>query len=208
MNKAEFLSLLEQRLSVLPESDKKRSIRYFDEMIADRMEEGLSEEEAVACLESVDEIAEGILRETTEPVVSAGTEIKEKTKDFHGIPIWLLILLAVVGAPLWLPVAISIAVTVVSIYCVPWCLILSIFCCAAGCFFGGIAGVIFGIVASPGLGVFGAVLLIGISVFCIGFGLLLLFPAVFFTKWLAKGTAWCWRKIFSSGKEKKKNEAC
>ena len=48
MTKNEFLSALERQLASLPESDRKRSILYFDEIIADRMEEGLSEEEVIA----------------------------------------------------------------------------------------------------------------------------------------------------------------
>ena len=45
MNKQEFLSALSDKLSVLSEEDKEKSIDYYSEMIDDRMEEGLSEEE-------------------------------------------------------------------------------------------------------------------------------------------------------------------
>ena len=47
MNKSEFLGELEKSLSELPEKDRSRSLDYYGEMIDDRTEEGLSEEEAV-----------------------------------------------------------------------------------------------------------------------------------------------------------------
>ena len=56
MNKAEFLAALRERLSGLPEEDFNRSVDYYTEMIDDRVEDGMSEEEAVACLGSMDEI--------------------------------------------------------------------------------------------------------------------------------------------------------
>ena len=47
MKKEQFLRELGLRLSSLPYADKKRSLDYYSEMIADRMEDGLAEEEAV-----------------------------------------------------------------------------------------------------------------------------------------------------------------
>ena len=47
MTKSEFLSALENRLSGLPKDDVQKSIDYYSEIIDDRMEEGLTEEEAV-----------------------------------------------------------------------------------------------------------------------------------------------------------------
>ena len=47
MTKAQFLSELRQRLSDLPYADQKRSLDYYSEMIDDRVEDGLSEEDAV-----------------------------------------------------------------------------------------------------------------------------------------------------------------
>ncbi len=57
MNKSEFISALEQKLKGLPREDVEQSIAFYEEMIQDRMEEGLSEEEATAAIGSVEEIA-------------------------------------------------------------------------------------------------------------------------------------------------------
>ena len=50
MNKQEFLYELKGKLWALSEEEKKSSLEYYTEMIDDRMEDGLSEEEAVAAI--------------------------------------------------------------------------------------------------------------------------------------------------------------
>ena len=57
MNKKEFLRVLSRSLRGMPRAERAQSLEYYGEMIQDRMEEGLSEEEAVARLGSADEIA-------------------------------------------------------------------------------------------------------------------------------------------------------
>ena len=63
MNKQEFLSLLAQELSGLPGKDVTDRLAFYDEMIDDRIEEGLSEEDAVDEMGPVDEVAAQILEE-------------------------------------------------------------------------------------------------------------------------------------------------
>ena len=58
MKRNEFLSKLKERLWALPEADKQCSLDYYSEMIDDRMEDGLSEEEAVAAIGDLDEIVQ------------------------------------------------------------------------------------------------------------------------------------------------------
>ena len=53
MDKQEFLKKLRQGL---PAEDREERILFYTEMIDDRMEEGYSEEEAVASVGSLDEI--------------------------------------------------------------------------------------------------------------------------------------------------------
>ena len=189
MTKSEFLNALSKELSALSECDRLRSLHYFEEMIADRMEEGCSEEEAVAAMGNPREIAENILAEEF-----AERETVPNEKKKYTVPLWLAILLAVIAAPVWIPVVVTFIVTVICIYLIPWCLILGLFATAITCFFGGLAGLILSplfLVAAP----FALILGFGLSFVAIGLGILLIFPAVLFTKWLAKGTAWCFRKL-------------
>lgn len=56
MNKQEFLMRLREGLSGLPENDIEERLIFYSEMIDDRKEEGLSEEEAVREIGNIDEI--------------------------------------------------------------------------------------------------------------------------------------------------------
>lgn len=61
MTRVEFLTELDRRLSSLTKEQADEYLAYYAEMMADRMEDGMSEEEAVASLESPSVIAGRIL---------------------------------------------------------------------------------------------------------------------------------------------------
>lgn len=65
MNKGDFLTQPCSGLSALPLADTEERITFYDEMINDRMGEGLSEEEAVCAVGTVDEIAKNDAAELT-----------------------------------------------------------------------------------------------------------------------------------------------
>ncbi len=54
MNKQEYLESIRSRISAMPADDVNRFMDYYSEMIDDRVEDGLSEEEAVADMGSPD----------------------------------------------------------------------------------------------------------------------------------------------------------
>ena len=74
MNKYEFLAELRKRLGSLPNEDIDRSLDYYREMVEDRMEDGLTEEQAVDALGSIDDIVAQIFAD------SAPVEYKAETK--------------------------------------------------------------------------------------------------------------------------------
>ena len=55
MNKQEYLSAIRVRIPKMPTEDMERFIAYYSEMIDDRMEDGMTEEEAVATMDTPDE---------------------------------------------------------------------------------------------------------------------------------------------------------
>lgn len=61
MLKIAFLADLKERLYGMPQEEIEERLSFYNEMINDRMEEGLSEEDAVAAIGSVDEIATQIM---------------------------------------------------------------------------------------------------------------------------------------------------
>ena len=56
MNKNQFLEELSRRLEGCSDAERKIALDFYAEMISDRMEEGMTEEEAVAALGSIDQI--------------------------------------------------------------------------------------------------------------------------------------------------------
>ena len=64
MTKTEFLLRLREMLSELPQEDVAERLVFYGEMIDDRMEDGLTEDEAVSGIGQPEEIAQQILAET------------------------------------------------------------------------------------------------------------------------------------------------
>ena len=60
MTRDEFLAALTHRLGYLPYGEVKKTVDFYREAIADRMEDGMTEAEAVAALGSLDEIVREI----------------------------------------------------------------------------------------------------------------------------------------------------
>ena len=90
MDKNTFLTQLQKRLKGLPEEDLQRTMEYYREMIEDRMEEGLTEEEAVADMGSIEEIAEPLLPKSSKRKIKAW----EITLLILGFPVWFPLLVA------------------------------------------------------------------------------------------------------------------
>ena len=119
MTKLQFLLALHDKLSGLPRNDMEERLNFYSEMIEDRMEEGLSEAEAVAAVGSVDEIAAQIMDEI--PLTKI---VKEKMKCGRRLKAWEITLLAV-GSPVWASLLIAGVAVVFSLYVTLWAAIIS-----------------------------------------------------------------------------------
>ena len=64
MSKQEFLKKLKHELRKLKKEERNKYIEYYDEIISDIMERGVSEEEAIAKQGSIEKIAGDILANT------------------------------------------------------------------------------------------------------------------------------------------------
>ena len=107
MKKQEFLEKLRTQLWALSEADQKNSLEYYAEMIDDRMEDGLSEEEAVAAIGDLEEIVKQIMTELPHPpatIKNEGKQAEQKKQDAapnqNATKVWLIILL-ILGSPVW-----------------------------------------------------------------------------------------------------------
>lgn len=120
MSKKEFLAQLRKGLSGLPQNDITERLTFYSEMIDDRMEEGLSEDEAVSAAGKVEEIIAQAM--TDIPLTKLA---KEHIKSNRRLAVWEIILLAL-GAPIWLSLGISAAAVIFSLYISLWAVILSL----------------------------------------------------------------------------------
>lgn len=115
MNKSRFIRALSRRLRALPREERQTSLAYYTEMIQDYMEEGMSEEQAVAMLGNVDEIAAQLLQSAPD-VPKAG----------KGRRVWMIVLL-VLGSPVWLSLLIAALAVAASVFVVLWSLAASMY---------------------------------------------------------------------------------
>ncbi len=134
MTKMQFMAELAARLSRLPREDVERSMEYYGEMIDDRMEEGLSEAEAVVAMGDMDEIVKNVIGET--PLVRL---VVEKIKPKRALRAFEIVLL-VLGSPIWLAVAISLLAVFFSVYVTLWSVLIGCYASVVGGLFGGVVG--------------------------------------------------------------------
>ena len=193
MNKTEFLLALEEQLSALPWDEVSDHWDYYSEMIDDRMEEGLTEEEAVAELGTVEEIAAQILSD-----IPLTRLVKEKIRPKRRLRA-LEIVLLVLGSPIWLSLLISAFTVVLSLYVSLWAVVISlwaVFVSLIACALAGIAaGIVFASTGSAPAGV----AVIGAGIFCAGLSIFLFFgckEATKATALLAKKTVLGLKRCF------------
>ncbi len=185
MTKLEFIMALSQKLSAYPRAEVQQHLSFYSEMIEDRVEDGLSEEEAVAAVGDVEHIAAEIAAQLTP---------EKPARNDHKV--WIIVLL-VLGSPLWLSLAVGLGSVVLSLYLSLWAVIVAlwaVFGALAAC---GVCGVLAGIVFAigghplPGLGLVAAALV------CAGLSILFFIGC----RAITDGTVLLTRRLFTSKKE-------
>lgn len=185
MNKREFLKQLRAALAPLSRQEVEDRLTFYSEMIDDRMEEGLSEAEAVAAVGPVAVIAAQILSESGHSMVV----VRKPSRA-------LLITLAVLGFPLWCPLLIAAFAVVLSLYASVWAVIISLWAvfaslaiCAPVCVAGGIILICTGHFLT-------GIAAIGIALVCAGLSIFLFFGCCGAVKGTVYLTKALFRRIF------------
>ena len=169
MNKSEFLDNLGDRIHLLPEDDIQKSLEYYGEIIDDCIEDGVPENEAVARLGNMDEIVSQILSEV--PLAKIVKKRVGETKK----PSNMIIVLLILGFPVWLPLLAAAFSVLLAAYVTLWACVISLWACfgaMVGTAFGGTVGgiaLLFIDSAPVGLSLFGA------SLVCAGLSILFFF---------------------------------
>ncbi|MGN0107861.1 MAG: DUF1700 domain-containing protein [Hominilimicola sp.] len=187
MNKNEFLNQLTSALSGLPQEEIKKTLDYYSEIIDDAVEDGDDEQEVIARLGSIEEIAEKIINET--PIRKF---VKEDVKSYNmSIPV---IILLIIGSPIWLSLLISVFAVVFSLYAAIWSVVAALFAVFAALALSGVALIIaspFLILVKPVEAMFS----FGTALICAGISVFLFFLSVWSAKMIIKLTILTVRKI-------------
>lgn len=139
MSKQDFLQQLRNGLNGLPKEEIEDRVNFYSEMIDDRMEEGLSEEDVVAEIGPVDRIISQIVED-----IPLTKYIKEKITPKRKLSTWEIVLL-VLGSPIWLSLLIALASVVFSVYMALWAVVISLWAVFGSFIACGFSGVIVGI---------------------------------------------------------------
>ena len=182
MNRQQFLEALRAKLNGLPKKELDERLAFYSESIDDRIEEGMSEEEAVAQMGTIDDIVLQIVAET--PFVKI---VKEKCTPKRKLSTTEILLL-VLGFPLWLPLLIAGLAVAVSVYVVFWSAIASLWAgfvsLVAGTFGGVVAGIVF---LCTGNAVAGLALL-SVTLICAGLSILAFYGCKIIMNYMLKFT--------------------
>ena len=147
MTRDEFLGRLGELLACLPAEQVEETKAFYAEAIADRMEDGMSEEEAVAAMGAPGEVAEATLDDL--PAVPRAIA---RTRRRSTALLWVL---TIVGSPVWVPLLAAFAAVAVTVYICIWVLALCVWIVTIGHFPYALAS------AGVGLGLVGVALFVG-----------------------------------------------
>ena len=182
MNKTKFILTLSERLNGLPLEEWEDCMNFYLEAIDDRMEEGLSEEEAVAALGPIDDIVTEILGS-----VPLTRIVAKKIKPRRRLSAWEIVLIAV-GSPIWISLLAAAFAVIISVYASLWAVIISLWAAevsfiasAFGGIVGGVALIAMGDTAS---GLF----LLGCGIVLVGLSILFFYGCKFATKGIVLAT--------------------
>ncbi len=135
MNKVEFLKELAFCLQKMNDSERNKFVIYYDEMISDYVENGVTEEEAVKKIGTPMKIAEELLDDYDSVKLNLPSTGSRS----------LNMLLTIIGFPLWGSVLLAVILCIFSIYIIIWCIPFATGAGSAGLF----ASAIIGIIGTP-----------------------------------------------------------
>ena len=123
MTRDEFLDRLGELLACLPAEQVEETKQFYAEAIADRMEDGMSEERAVAAMGAPGEVADATL-----DALPAVPRAIARTRRRSNALLWVL---TIAGSPIWVPLLLAFAIAALSVYACIWILALCTWIVAA-----------------------------------------------------------------------------
>ena len=225
----EYLAQLSRYLTSLTEEERERTLDYYREHLADLMEDGMSEEEAVATLPQPFALAGALLSdmrtseesapqatgqadmlsvsapaEATEPIPTpppAPPSDAQQKQERNALIAFLLI----ISFPLWFSILLTVYFLILSVFITVWTVLISLWSLVV-CLFALTLLIPGSVVAFITDGAITGLLCLGGGLSCLGLGLLSALGMGALTKYTAKFTAWSMKLMFGWMIPKKKKE--
>ena len=172
MTKNQFLIELQCRLYGLPQDDIAERLSFYGELIDDCMEEGLTEEEAVAGIGSVDEIVNQIVAE-----VPLTRLVKERITPKRSLRAWEIVLI-VLGFPLWFSLLLAAGSVLLALYVCAWAVIISLWATEAALAVSALACIAWAVLCIVRGNLLLSVFSLGAGMFCAGLAVFLFFGCI------------------------------
>lgn len=185
MNKSEFVLKIYDKLALTPCDEIDERLSFYLEIIDDRIEEGLSEEEAVSSVGTVDEIVAQIVADT--PFIKIA---KERIRQKRSMKAWEIVLL-VLGSPIWISLLLSVVAVIFSLYITLWSVIVSLWAVFVSMVVSALGVIVAGIVMVFYSNVITGVAMISAGFVCAGLSIFIFYGC----KAATKGTVILTKKI-------------
>ena len=190
MNRDDFLLELKSKLSGYPKEDVDKTLSYYNEIIADKIEDGMDEEEAVNSIGSIDMIINNFLKEIPLKKLVCG-----KLKNSKKLKTWQIAVISATGI-IWFPILIALICSAFVIYVSLWSIIISLIATGVALaassliFFVGLINIFTGHIGS-------GYLLISAGLIFLGLGILIFIGSKELSKLMVKATKlFCIKKKF------------
>ena len=176
MTKSQFLDILRSELSFLSRDELESQLGFYGEMIDDRIEEGLSEEDAIRAIGDIDKIVSQLKADDENR-----TEESEKPKEKRRLGAWAIILI-VLGSPIWISLGAAAFAIIVAIYAVIWAISGSLWALPASLAAIFLAGAAAGVVTIVYGNALLGITLVGASIACAGLSIFAAFGCFYLTQ--------------------------
>ena len=191
MTKQEFLSALEKELSPLSRRERRDRLAFYGEIIADRIEEGCSEEEVIRDIGTPDEVGSQIRTEAKRSERSCAiarliARTEQRSERGAGLPREKIsALLVILGSPIWASLLVAAAAVLFSVYISLWAVVISVWAVCASLAAVGVASVFLGVFLAVPFGLAPGAAILAAGNISAGLAIFLFFGCT----WLTRQTA-------------------
>lgn len=220
MNREDFLTALSEKIAALPYDEKNKIYEYYNEIILDKLDAGMEEEEIIAAFGDIDEIAAKTLAEylpevppdpqaspqAGQTVPQAGfqsgqqgvavsqTQLPPETpKKYSGGMTALIVVLLIFSSPIWLSLLLAFFAVAVSVVCAVASVILSLWAVDLSLLVSGLCMLLAAVLTFPQNLASGLLFLAG-GLFCLGLCCLFTIGMVKLTQLSFRFLAWLCKK--------------